>query len=87
MLIALVVMAGVLILTMVFNNRRRPARWEGGSGGDVSTWAYGGGDGGDSGMTVAVMPGVGTAAAAMVAAAEGGKLADAVSNSYRGSWE
>ena len=49
MLFALVVMAGVLLLTMVYNNRRRPARWEGGSGGDVSTWAYGGGDGGDSG--------------------------------------
>ena len=53
MLFALVVMAGVLLLTMVFNNRRRPARWEGGSAGDGSPWVYGGadggGDGGDSG--------------------------------------
>ena len=49
MLFALVVMAGVLLLTMVFNNRRQPSRWEGGSAGDGSPWAYGGGDGGDSG--------------------------------------
>ena len=46
MLFALVVMAGVLLLTMVFNNRRRPSRWEGGRGGDGSAWVYG--DGGDS---------------------------------------
>ena len=49
MLFALVVMAGVLLLTIVVNNRRAPSRWEGGSSGDVSPFVYGGGDsGGDS---------------------------------------
>jgi hypothetical protein len=50
-LFALVVMAGVLLLTMVVNNRRTPSRWEGvRSGGDASAWIYGGVDsGGDSG--------------------------------------
>ena len=51
MLFALVVMAGVLLLTMVFNNRRTHSRWEGDrSGGDASAWIYGGVEsGGDSG--------------------------------------
>ena len=57
MLFALVVMAGVLLLTMVFNNRRRPSRWDrddgrsrwdGGTAGDGSAWAFGE-FGGDSG--------------------------------------
>ena len=35
MLFALVVVAGVVLLTVVFNNRRRPSRWDGaGSGWD-----------------------------------------------------
>ena len=46
MLFALVVMAGVLLLVMVVNNRRQPSRWEGGRATDWSSWAYGGGDGG-----------------------------------------
>lgn len=56
MLFALVVMAGVLLLTMVFNNLRRPSRWDrAGSGWDAgntgngSAWAFGGDSGGDSG--------------------------------------
>jgi hypothetical protein len=52
MLFALVVMAGVLLLTIVVNNRRTPSRWDrgrgNGGGTEGSTWAYGG-DGGDSG--------------------------------------
>jgi hypothetical protein len=48
MLFALVVMAGVLLLTMAVNNRRTPSRWDGGrSGGNA--WVYGGGEGGDPG--------------------------------------
>ena len=45
MLFALVVMgAAVLLVTMIFNNRRQPSRWDGGSGtGDGSAWSYGGG--------------------------------------------
>jgi hypothetical protein len=45
---ALVVMAGVLLLTlMVVNNHRTPSRWESDrSGGDVPVWVYGGGDSG-----------------------------------------
>ena len=53
MLFALVVMAGVLLLTMVFNNRRRPSRWDGaGSGwdggntGNGSACAFSGDSGG-----------------------------------------
>jgi hypothetical protein len=54
MLIALlVVMAGVLLLTMVFNNRREPSRWyrEGvrDDGGGSSWVVYAGDSGGDSG--------------------------------------
>jgi len=56
MLFALVVMAGVLLVTMVFNNRRRPspwddrsAGWDGGTTGDSSAWAFGGDSGGDTG--------------------------------------
>jgi hypothetical protein len=58
MLFALVVMAGVLLLTMVVNNRRRPSqivnsrrrptRWDRGSAADGSPWAFGA-YGGDSG--------------------------------------
>ena len=52
MLFALVLMAGLLLLTMVFNNRRTPSRWESDRrGGDSQTWAYGAVDaGGDSGV-------------------------------------
>ncbi len=51
MLFALVVMAGVLLVAMVVNNRRTPSRWEGDrSGADASPWVYGGADSGsDSG--------------------------------------
>jgi hypothetical protein len=52
MLIALLfVMAGVLLLTVVFNNRREPSRWDRRGTGDHggSAWAYGGDAGGDSG--------------------------------------
>ena len=56
MLFALVVMAGVLLLTMIVNNRRQPSpwdgrrsHWDGGSAGDASAWAFGGDSGGDSG--------------------------------------
>ena len=51
MLFALVVMAGVLLLTMVVNNRRTPSRWQGDrGGGDDSSWVYDGADAGsDSG--------------------------------------
>ena len=51
MLIALLfVMAGVLLLTVVFNNRREPSRWDRKSTADHgdSSWAYAGA-GGDSG--------------------------------------
>ena len=48
MLFALVVMAGILLLTMFFNNRRQPSRWERRGAADGTSWAYGG-DGGDSG--------------------------------------
>jgi hypothetical protein len=51
MLFALVVMAGVLLLTMLVNNRRRPSRWERGRAGDGSpSWAYGGDSGSDCGV-------------------------------------
>lgn len=51
MLVALALLAGVLLLTMVFNNRRRPSQSDGGSVGDVSPspWAYSGDSVGDSG--------------------------------------
>ncbi len=58
MLFALVVMAGVLLLTMVVNNRRQPSRWDrgkrrshwdGGTTGDGSTWVFGGDVGPDCG--------------------------------------
>ena len=56
MLFALVVMAGVLLLTMVFNNRREPSWWDSrlpprkrSRAADGSAWAFGGGDGGDCG--------------------------------------
>jgi hypothetical protein len=56
MLFALVVMAGVLLLTMVVNNRRRPSRgdragsgWDGGNTGNGSAWAFSGDSGGDCG--------------------------------------
>ena len=56
MLFALVVMAGVLLLVMVVNNRREPSRWESrrsgwddGNTGNGSAWAFGGDSSGDSG--------------------------------------
>ena len=52
MLIALLfVMAGVLLLTAVFNNRREPSRWDRKSTADHgdSSWAYAGDAGGASG--------------------------------------
>ena len=56
MLFALVVMAGVVLVVAVFNNRRRPSRsegagsgWDGGNTGNGSAWTFGGGSGGDSG--------------------------------------
>ena len=42
MLFALVVMAGVLLLTMVVNNRRAPSRWEVAAAAAIA-WIYGGG--------------------------------------------
>ena len=55
MLFALALLAGVLVVTMVFNNRRRPARsehrhsgWDSGTT-DSSAWAFGGDSSGDSG--------------------------------------
>ncbi len=55
MLFALVVMAGVLLLAMVVNNRREPSRWDSRlrprrarRPGDGSTWAFGD-SGGDCG--------------------------------------
>ena len=59
MLFALVVMAGVPLLTMVVNNRRQPSRWDrdsrrsgwdGGTTGDGSAWAFGGDSGADCGV-------------------------------------
>ena len=52
MLFALVVMAGVLLLTVVVNNRRRPSRWDSRGTGDHSSgayagWGYDGGSGPD----------------------------------------
>ena len=48
MLFALVVMAGVLLLAMVVNNRRQPSRWDrgrsgwdDGNTGNGSAWAFG----------------------------------------------
>ena len=49
MLFALIVMAGVLLLTMVVNNRREPSRWDGRQGGDGTAGDYGGWGGGDPG--------------------------------------
>jgi hypothetical protein len=56
MLFALVVMAGVLLLAMVVNNRRQPSRWDrgrsgwdDGNTGNGSAWAFSGESGGDSG--------------------------------------
>ena len=53
MLIALlVVMAGVLLVTVVFNNRRAPSRWHRQgvrNDGGASSWVYAGDSGGDSG--------------------------------------
>jgi hypothetical protein len=56
MLLALVVMAGVLLVAMVINNRRQPSRWEsgrsgwdGGNTGNGSAWGVGGDSGADSG--------------------------------------
>ena len=70
MLFGLVVMAGIVLLKMVFNNRRRPSRWDGGgSAGDGSPWAYGGGNGGARVRTAAVMPAVGIAEGATGVAA------------------
>ena len=46
MLFALVVMAGVLLLVMVVNNRRQPSRLDCGRATDLSSWAFGGVDGG-----------------------------------------
>ena len=61
MLFALVVMAGVVLVVAVFNNRRRPSRsegagsgWDGGNTGNGSAWTFGGGSGGDSVATLAV---------------------------------
>ena len=58
MLFALVVMAGVLLLTMVVNNRRQPSRWDQGerrshwdrgTTGDGSACVFGGDVGPDCG--------------------------------------
>ena len=60
MLFALVVMAGVLLLTVVVNNRRRPSRWESQNAWDVSTSAHHAwGTGGDSGADCSVDAGGG----------------------------
>jgi len=65
MLLALVVMAGVLLLTVVVNSRRQPSRWDGaGSGwdngntGNGSAWAFGDESGGDSGGQCGMITGV-----------------------------
>ena len=51
MLSGLLVMAGIVLLMIVVNNRRRPSPWEGdGTGGNASTWGYGGDSGGDCGV-------------------------------------
>jgi hypothetical protein len=67
MLIALVVMAGFLLLTMVVNNRRQPSRWDNrhslrrsGRAGDGLAWAYCGDSGGDSGGDCGGDPGGGS---------------------------
>jgi hypothetical protein len=56
MLFALVVMAGVLFLAMIVNNRRQPSWWDSrlparksSRAADGSVWVYGGAFGGDSG--------------------------------------
>ena len=56
MLFALVVMAGVLLLTIVFNNRREPSWWDSrlpprkrSRAADGSAWVFGGDSGGDAG--------------------------------------
>jgi hypothetical protein len=56
MLFALVVMAGVLLLAIVINNRREPSRWDsrlpprkGSGAADGFSGAFGGDSGGDSG--------------------------------------
>ena len=57
MLFALVVMAGVLLLTIVFNNRREPS-WSDSRlaprkrsrATDGSAWVFGGDSGGDAGV-------------------------------------
>ena len=59
MLFALVVMAGIVLLTMVVNNRRRPSRWDSRhaprrSAGDGSAWAFGGDSGGHFGADCSV---------------------------------
>jgi len=41
MLFALVVMAGIVLLTMVVNSRRRPSRWDSRNTGDGASWVYG----------------------------------------------
>jgi hypothetical protein len=63
MLFALVVMAGVLLVTIVFNNRREPSWWEsrrsGWDGGRSldGLWAFGNDSGGDSAVTALGMRG------------------------------
>ena len=61
MLFALVVMAGVVLLVAVFNNRREPSWWDGRlpqrkgrSSADGSAWAFGGDSGGGSGADCGV---------------------------------
>ena len=56
MLFALVVMAGIVLLVAVFNNRREPSWWDGrlpqrkrSSPADGSAWAFGGDSGSDCG--------------------------------------
>jgi hypothetical protein len=61
MLFALVVvMAGILLLTMVVNNRRPPSRWERRNTADVSPGGHAGwGYGGDAGPDCSVDAGGG----------------------------
>ena len=60
MLIALVVMARLVLLVAVVNNRREPSRWDSRlpqpkrrSPADGSVWAFGGDSGSDSGADCA----------------------------------
>ena len=66
MLFALVVMAGLVLLVAVVNNRREPSWWDsrlpqrkGRSPADGSAWAFGGDSGGGSGADCGVDAGGG----------------------------